>query len=118
MDGDEDGAADANDGSVQRDITPAAGSVSTPFDEIIVGSQPGGIVAIQGPAAAVERFVDRVERTFGSPQTSRLIQAASVLGSSIDAIPGVGEDAASPAEMQLSKRAIEALRANDVLAAG
>ena len=83
------------------------------LDELLVATRPDGIVAVQGPAPAVERFTRRVETVLGSPRLADALQAGSAVGAAVDAIPGVGED--GPRTFALTRRAVGLLRSNDVL---
>lgn len=83
-------------------------------DELIVSARQDGIVAIQGSESAVERFAERAQTVLGSPRLAQATQVVSMLGSSIDAVPGVGEG--SPRLYQFSQRAMELLRSNGIIA--
>ncbi len=86
-------------------------------DSITIATRSDGVVAVQGPVDAVERFAERAQRVIGSPNFSRATQYASTIASSIDAIPGVGEDH-HPRVFQFSQRALELLRENHLIEAG
>ncbi len=85
-------------------------------DSITIATRSDGVVAVQGPPDAVERFAERAQRVIGSPNFSRATQYASTIASSIDAIPGVGEDQ-HPRVFQFSQRALELLRENRLIEA-
>lgn len=101
------------------DDTPAFLELPTeePTDSITIATRSDGVVAVQGPVDAVERFAERAQRAIGSPNFSRATQYASTIASSIDAIPGVGEDQ-HPRVFQFSQRALELLRENRLIEAG
>ena len=88
-----------------------------PVDSLTIATRSDGVVALQGPADAVERFAERAQRVIGSPNFSKATQYASTIASSIDAIPGVGEDQ-HPRVFQFSQRAMELLRENQLIEAG
>jgi hypothetical protein len=92
---------------------PSAESVGS----ITIATRSDGVVAVQGPVDAVERFTERAHRVIGSPNFSKATQYASTIASSIDAIPGVGE-AQHPRVFQFSQRALQLLRDNQVIEAG
>ena len=82
--------------------------------EIMIATRPDGVVAIQGPPTAVEAFTARMERVLGSPKLAQATQYVSMAGSGLDAIPGVGEDAA-PRMFKFSGRAMDLLRDNGMV---
>ncbi|MEP1123239.1 MAG: hypothetical protein ABJH68_05025 [Ilumatobacter sp.] len=86
-------------------------------DSITIATRSDGVVAVQGPVDAVERFAERARRLIGSPNFSQATQYASTIASSIDVIPGVGEDE-RPRVFQFSQRALELLRENRLIEAG
>lgn len=88
-----------------------------PVDSITIATRPDGVIAVQGPVDAVERFAERAHRIIGSPNFSKATQYASTIASSVDAIPGVGEDQ-HPRVFQFSQRALELLRENQLIDAG
>ena len=88
-----------------------------PLDSITIATRPDGVVAVQGPVDAVERFSERARRAIGSPNFSTATQYASTIASSIDAIPGVGEDR-NPRVFQFSQGALELLRHDELIGAG
>jgi hypothetical protein len=88
-----------------------------PVDSLTIATRSDGVVAVQGPVDAVERFTERAQRVIGSPNFSKATQYASTIASSIDAIPGVGEDQ-HPRVFQFSQRALELLRENRLIEAG
>ena len=81
---------------------------------LVMTARDDGIVAVQGPPDAIERFAERAQTVLGSPRVAQATQLVSALGSSIDAIPGVGEGA--PRLYQFSQRAMDLLRVNGVIA--
>lgn len=103
----------------EDDDTPAFLQLplETPLDSITIATRSDGVVAVQGPVDAVERFAERAQRVIGSPNFSKATQYASTIASSIDAIPGVGEDQ-HPRVFQFSQRALELLRDNQLIEAG
>ena len=84
-------------------------------DTLMIATRPDGIIALQGPPTAVEKFTDQIERVLGAPRLAQATQYASMLGSGVDALPGVGED--SPQVFQFSQRAMELLRRNGLIGA-
>ena len=88
-----------------------------PVDSITIATRSDGVVAVQGPVDAVERFAERAQRIIGSPNFSKATQYASTVASSVDAIPGVGEGQ-HPRVFQFSQRALELLRENQLIEAG
>ena len=80
---------------------------------LMIATRPDGIIALQGPPKAVGRFTEQIERVLGSPKVAQATQYASMFGSGIDALPGVGED--SPQVFQFSQRAMELLRRNGLI---
>jgi hypothetical protein len=82
-------------------------------DTLMIATRPDGIIALQGPPKAVERFTEQIERVLGSPKLAQATQYVSMLGSGIDALPGVGED--SPQLFQFSQRAMDLLRRNGLI---
>ena len=101
------------------DDTPAF--LALPFEEpvesLTIATRSDGVIAVQGPVDAVERFAERAHRVIGSPNFSKATQYASTIASSIDVIPGVGEDQ-HPRVFQFSQRALELLRDNQLIDAG
>ncbi len=96
-------------------IPPALeAELARPVPELLmIATRPDGVIALQGPPKAVERFTEQIERVLGSPKLAQATQYASALGSGIDAIPGVGED--SPQLFQFSQRAMDLLRRNGLI---
>lgn len=88
-----------------------------PADSITIVTRSDGVVAVKGPDDAVERFAERARRVIGSPNFSKATQYASTIASSVDAIPGVGEDQ-HPRVFQFSQRALELLRENRLIETG
>ena len=86
-------------------------------DSITIATRSDGVVAVQGPVDAVERFAERAQRIIGSPNFSKATQYASTVASSVDAIPGVGEGE-HPRVFQFSQRAMELLRENRLIETG
>jgi hypothetical protein len=82
-------------------------------DLLMIATRPDGIIALQGPPDVVEKFTEQIERVLGSPKLAQATQYASMLGSGIDALPGVGED--SPQVFQFSQRAMDLLRRNGLI---
>ena len=78
---------------------------------LFIAVRPDGIIAAQG--TGVERFFEHAQRIVGSPRVAQATQMISALGSGIDAVPGVGEDA--PTLMQFSQRALGLLRERGML---
>ena len=85
-------------------------------DMLMIATRPDGVIAVQGPPKAVERFTEQIERVLGSPKLAQATQYTSMLGSGTDALPGVGEDA--PQVFQFSQRAIDLLRRNGLIGTG
>ncbi len=110
---------DASSETSADDDTPSFLELPTeaPIDSITIATRSDGVVAVQGPVDAVERFAERAQRVIGSPNFSKATQYASTIASSIDAIPGVGEDQ-HPRVFQFSQRALELLRSNQLIEAG
>lgn len=110
-----------DDAIEQASTGPRTGDDTPPFlalpdTHLTIATRPDGVVAVQGSDDAIERFVARAERVIGSPTLSRATQYVSTIASSIDAIPGVGDDQA-PRVFQFSQRAMELLRNNDLIGA-
>jgi hypothetical protein len=85
--------------------------------ELTLATRADGVIAVQGPLDAVERFVEQVQTVIGSPHVARATQLVSMVGASIDAIPGVGEGN-QPTVFKFSQRALELIRNNNLIAAG
>ncbi|MFT6292339.1 MAG: hypothetical protein ACJAR2_002956 [Ilumatobacter sp.] len=85
--------------------------------ELTLATRADGVIAVQGSPDAVERFTERIQTVIGSPHVARATQLVSMAGSSIDAIPGVGEGS-QPTVFKFSQRALELLRNNNLIAAG
>ena len=82
-------------------------------DMLMIATRPDGVIALQGPPKAVDTFTEQIERVLGSPKLAQATQYASMLGSGVDALPGVGED--SPQVFQFSQRAMDLLRRNGLI---
>jgi hypothetical protein len=94
---------------------PVADASETAPEQLTVSARNDGIVAIHGPPAAIERFVERVHAAIGSPRLAQATQMLSMMGASIDAVPGVGEG--TPTLYQFSQRSMELLRNTGVIGA-
>lgn len=105
--------------TASEDDTPAFLELpdDAPDDSVTIATRSDGVVAVQGPPDAVEAFAERARRIIGSPNFSKATQYASTIASSIDAIPGVGEDQ-HPRVFQFSQRALELLRDNQLIETG
>jgi len=105
-------------GDATGDDTPAFLELpgDEPADSLTIATRSDGVVAVQGPPDVVEQFAERARRIIGSPNFSKATQYASTIASSIDAIPGVGENA-HPRVFQFSQRALELLRENQLIEA-
>lgn len=82
-------------------------------DMLMIATRPDGVIALQGPPTAVEKFTERIERVLGSPRLAQATQYASMLGAGVDALPGVGEN--EPQVYQFSQRAMDLLRRNGII---
>lgn len=82
-------------------------------DLLMIATRPDGVLAIQGPPNVVDRYTEQIERALGSPKLAQATQYVSMLGSGIDALPGVGED--GPRVYQFSQRAMDILRRNNLI---
>lgn len=99
-----------------RDSIPASleAELARPAPAMLtVATRADGVIAVQGPPGAVERYTQQIERVLDSPKLARATQYVSILGSGIDALPGVGED--SPRVYQFSQRAMDLLRRNGII---
>jgi hypothetical protein len=83
-------------------------------NQLIVSARNDGIVAVQGPTSAIELFAERAQAVLGSPRLVQATHLVSMLGSGVDAVPGVGEG--QPTLYQFTQRAMELLRNNGVIA--
>lgn len=98
------------------DVVPAslADELARPVpDLLMIATRPDGVIAVQGPPSVVDRYTEQIERALGSPKLAQATQYVSMLGSGIDALPGVGED--GPQVYQFSQRAMDILRRNNLI---
>ena len=56
-------------------------------DMLMIATRPDGVIAVQGPPKAVDRFTEQIERVLGSPKLAQATQYVSMLGSGVDALP-------------------------------
>lgn len=122
-DGPEPGGAPVDDelADVRHDEPPAARVPELLADELarpvpdllMIATRPDGVIAVQGPPSVVDRYTEQIERALGSPKLAQATQYVSMLGSGIDALPGVGED--GPQVYQFSQRAMDILRRNNLI---
>ncbi|WP_420451600.1 hypothetical protein [Ilumatobacter sp.] len=92
-----------------------AGDESTSHDEVVLVTRPDGVVAVQGPTAAVDRLTRRIETVLGSPRATDAVHLATATASGIDVLADAGDDA--PTTFRFTRRAMELLRDGEVLPA-
>jgi len=111
-------ADDNGDRADDGDNVSVPGALATELarplpDMVMIATRPDGVIAVQGSPTAVDRYTQQIERALESPKLAQATQYVSMLGSSLDALPGVGED--GPRVYQFSQRAMEILRNNNLI---